>query len=163
PRCTTAPAAPRGSRRRSTGRSRRAARRTRSSHTWARRYRDAPWPRRLARWETGRTPGRQGEGGAVAPSARRHDVLVQGEGVVGVVGPLDPGEAVVAAPEVGLDPAGVIGGHEVDVAALAARPGVHGVVVVPHPPGVGLVVGRVGPGADDDLGERLVPVAEGRL
>src|SRR5580700_3690589 len=71
----------------------------------ARRARRARRGRRARRARRGRPP----------PLARGLDVLVDVEGVVRVVAPLDLGEPVVVAPVGGPDPVIALGHHEVDV------------------------------------------------
>src|SRR5262245_35202634 len=90
-------------------------------------------------------------------SAGWRDVLVEVEQVARVVVPLDGGELVVVAAVVVVDPATVVVGHEVDVAAwLCVRS--CSVVVLSHPPDSIVVECRVLPGADDYLREGRIPV-----
>src|SRR6185437_7418793 len=72
------------------------------------------------------------------------DVLVDVKEVVWVIGRLHCGEPLVVVGSTVV----VVAGHEVDVAPAAARVGMDGSVVVPHPLGVGFVVGGVRPDPD---------------
>src|SRR5215207_8128381 len=90
------------------------------------------------------------------------DVLVHPEEVVRVVATFDLGEAVVVLAVVGTDPALIVAGHEVDVAALLGV-GRNRLGVPAAPFDVRRGVGGVGPTRAEAYGEVGVPVGEGGL
>src|SRR5664279_2912381 len=88
------------------------------------------------------------------------DVLVDVEGVAGVVVVFDPGEPVVVAEVGGFDPVLALVHHEVDVGA-AGRGGVQILPIVVDPFGDEPGVGGVGVDARDDACPAAVAVGEG--
>src|SRR3954451_22337873 len=95
---------------------------------------------------------------SVPPRGSGVDVLVQVEQVVRVVAALDLAQPVVVRAVVVAGAGLLVGRGEVDVpAGLGVRRGRR--VVLPHPVGVALVVGPVGPHAGDDGGDGGVAVA----
>ena len=88
------------------------------------------------------------------------DVLIDPEKVLGVVAALDLDQAVVVAAVVVAHPPAVIIVHEVDIAPGLGI-GRHGVRVVAHPFGVGVVVGRIVRGGEHHHREIRIAMPEG--
>src|ERR671924_72210 len=96
-------------------------------------------------------------------SVRWSDVLVDVEEVVRVIGRLHCCEPLVVGAIVCSRTVVIVAGHEVDIAAIAARVGMNSCVVVLHPLDVCLVVGRVRPYSRNDRRKVLVSVSESGL